>query len=65
MVNLFPKYLSICFFPGNQPHEFKLAIWWYKADAVLSLKLAEFYTLMKLAVVNGDSGLTRAVIEEQ
>lgn len=43
---------------NDSPHKFKLAIWWNEADAVLSLKLTEFNTLVKLAVINGNRTLS-------
>ena len=33
---------------------FKLAIWWYKANGMIRFEFAQFDTLMKLNVVNGD-----------
>ena len=41
-------------------HEFEFSVRWYEADTMLGFELAEFHTLMELAVINGDGVLSRA-----
>jgi len=41
------------------PHEFKLSIRWYKADAVFRLKLTQLHALVELTVIYSNGRLTR------